>query len=417
MLQLSYSTNGLLSLDLFAAIEAVQQAGYAGVELSFDKKQFNPFEMDQRDIRSLRHFLARCGIKPACIATPTITFLADRPHEPSMICLDRAGRKQRIDLVRKGIEIAKALGAPIVSFGSGFIRDEHVNRPNINPYEILAESVNECLKDIGDVTLVIEPEPGMLIETLDQAIAFIESVASPNFRLHMDLCHVYCSETDYAGSISKATPYTKYLHVSDTEEGCNLKLVAYSPDMKMNFGFANYLIYFPETCDFLFLSQDRAIFFYETRPCAELAAIIDNIISDNNVGSVQQIYYHDLHRTSSHLDREINTYAVSVPGLSFYVLDRAKPILKYLRTSNPKEGNQIILKRKIANSLTDKVHYHDIPGRGKIDFANTFGILEKNGFSGYATVELYHHVDAWQKALHESISFLSTKLGQGEISE
>jgi hypothetical protein len=87
MIKLSYSTNGLLNLNLFSAIDAVERAGYNGIELSFDKNQFNPFELNFQDLKKIRDYFGTKNIKPACIATPTIAFLSDRPHEPSVICL------------------------------------------------------------------------------------------------------------------------------------------------------------------------------------------------------------------------------------------------------------------------------------------------------------------------------------------
>ena len=55
-----------------------------------------------------------------------------------------------------------------------------MKRPDINPRELLAESIRECLQDVGDVTLVIEPEPGMLIETMDQGIDLIKEINDPH---------------------------------------------------------------------------------------------------------------------------------------------------------------------------------------------------------------------------------------------
>lgn len=404
MINLAYSTNGLLNLDLFSAIEAVEKAGYSGIELSFDRKQFNPFELDMRALKKIHHFFGTKTVKPACIATPTIAFLSDRPHEPSVICLDKAGRKQRISLIKKGIEIAKILGAPVVSFGSGFIRDEHVANPQANPMEILAESVHECMKDLGDITLTIEPEPGMLIETLDEGLAIVNAIGSKQFQLHMDLCHVYCSEKNYAEAVAKAAPRTAYLHVSDTKSGCNVKLKSYASDLVMDFDFASYLIYFPETCDFLFVDRQRAICFHEDMPNGSVLAKMCDLAGTN---AIQFVNYGELSMTDSPLDREINTYAVSVPGLSFYVLDRAKPVLRYLRTAPLGEAGRPVLDKKVANTLTGKVHYHDIPGQGEIDFKHTFQLLEQQGFQGYATVELYHHVNTWEKALRDSIKVLA----------
>ena len=66
-----------------------------------------------------------------------------------------------------------------------------------------------------------------------------------------------------------------------------------------------------------------------------------------------------------------------------------------------------LVDKMIANSLTGIVHFHEIPGEGTLDFGASFKALTDHGFSGYASVELYHHVGAWQKALHDSYAFLS----------
>jgi sugar phosphate isomerase/epimerase len=63
--------------------------------------------------------------------------------------------------------------------------------------------------------------------------------------------------------------------------------------------------------------------------------------------------------------------------------------------------------KMVANTLTGIVHFHEIPGEGTMDFAASFKALSDNGFSGYASVELYHHVQSWQKALAGSFKHLS----------
>jgi len=63
---------------------------------------------------------------------------------------DLAGRKRRIDLVKRGIEIARKLGVSLVTFGSGFIRDEHLVNPSVEPRELLVDSIHQCLQAIRD---------------------------------------------------------------------------------------------------------------------------------------------------------------------------------------------------------------------------------------------------------------------------
>ncbi len=412
-MKLSYSTNGLVNLDILTAISVVKDAGYDGVELAFDVKQFNPLTLTHSQLIEIKQCLAKKRISPACIQTASMPFLKDRPHEPSIICLDKAGRKQRIHMIKKGIEIAKFLHSPIVTFGSGFIRDEHILNRDINPQEILIEGIEECMKDLGgEITLVIEPEPGMYIETLDQALSLIKSVNSDYFKLHIDLCHLYCSENDYISSLREAIPYTRYLHISDTSQGCNVKLYTYTPHLKFDFLFSNYLIYFPETCDFLFLTKGESIYFYSGE--------FDKVVNERakkliDQKAVHYVNYDTLDFKISSLEKEINTYIVSVSELSFCVLDRAKPILHYLRTHPYHKNGTNILDKKIANTLTGKVHYHDIPGVGEIDFTKCFQILTENNFDGYATVELYHHINTWESALKQSIKSLKNYLNAGII--
>jgi sugar phosphate isomerase/epimerase len=66
-----------------------------------------------------------------------------------------------------------------------------------------------------------------------------------------------------------------------------------------------------------------------------------------------------------------------------------------------------LIDKMVANTLTGIVHFHEIPGEGTLDFAASFNALTTHGFSGYASVELYHHVEAWEKALYDSYAHLS----------
>lgn len=392
------------------AIDAVERAGYPGIELAFHRDQFNPFEFSDEDLLVLRLRFDMRGIKPSCISTATLFFLADRPHDPSAMCVDLAGRKQRVRLIKEGIRIARALHVNIVSFGSGFIRDEHVKSPHIDPESLLIESIHECLAFIGDddITLTIEPEPGMFIETIDQGLALIEKVNSGKFRLHIDICHAYCSDDDYINALAKAAPLTKYLHVSDTKDGYNLKILQKTDGLKLDLDFASYLIYCPETADFLLLDQSRAVYFYSQPLDNKSRERIKDIARGyNGAPDVVFFAYDDLPTGSSIFDDEIFTYSLSVPRLSFYVLDRAKPIIRYLREDDRSDEGLPYLDKMVANSLTGKVHFHMIPGDGQIDFVSCFKALADNGFDGYATVELYHHIDVWKEAVTESYRHLS----------
>ncbi len=410
MTKLSYSTFGLTQLSFLDAIDAVDKAGYPGIELSFHRDQFNPFEITDDDLTTIKKRFETTRVRPACVATASHFFTPSRPHEPSLMCIEAAGRKRRINLVKRGIDVARKLGVDLVTFGSGFIRDDHVAHTSIDPNELLVDSIQQCLKEVRsdeDITLLIEPEPGMFIETLDQGIRLVNEVNSPKFKLHLDLCHNYCSEKDYIDALAVAAPYARYLHVSDAREGYNLKIVKMSENLNIDLNFAAYLVYFPETADFLLLDQCNPIYFFDEKPDSQQMKIAEELAGSLNITvPVAYVDYNSLYAGSTEFDDEVFTYLISVPGLSFDVLERARPIIIYLRSTKNSEGT-FLMEKMVANTVTGIVHFHEIPGEGTLDFEASFKALNDNGFTGYASVELYHHVASWQKALTDSFHHLS----------
>lgn len=410
MIKLCYSTFGLTNLDFLQSITEVDRAGYPGVELSFHRDQFNPFNFTDDYLDAVKKRLDSLEVTAACVSTASHFFTPQRPHEPSLMSPDLAGRKRRIDLVKRGIRAARRLGVPLVSFGSGFIRDEHVSNPSVNPRELLVDSVQQCLKELHDgedITLLIEPEPGMYIETLEQGMNLVDEVGSPRFQLHLDLNHNYCSEINYLEALAQAAPRAKFLHVSDSQEGYNLKLVKWADGLTLDLNFAKYLIYFPETADYLLVDPDHPIYFCDDAPDAKQKSRIEAILGSANISAPPAfVDYNSLPAGQSPFESEIFVYLISVPGLSYDVLERARPIIIYLRSTKDKNG-KLLMDKMVANTLTGIVHFHEIPGEGTMDFAATFQTLRDNGFSGYASVELYHHVASWEKALKDSYKHLS----------
>jgi len=402
MIDLAYSSFGLTRLPFLDAIDAVARAGYAGMEIAFHRDHFNPFDLGDDDLDAVKHRLARAGIVPACVATASHFFTPSRPHEPSLMSLDTAGRKRRIDLVKRGIRVARRLGTNLVTCGSGFVREEHVRQPQVDPLEVLAESIRACLAEIRDdedITLLIEPEPGMAIETLAQGQALIAAVGSPRFALHIDLCHAYCSEPDYLAALAQAAPQARYLHISDARAGWNLKIAEDSDALAVNLDHASTLVYFPDGADYLLLDSRHPLYFADRAPDAARQRRIDALLARAGLAQAARwVDYGSLYAGASPLDDELFTYLISVPGLSFDALERAHPILAWLRGAR----GPALVDMMVANTRTGIVHFHEIPGEGTLDLAASFTALNDHGFHGYGAVELYHHVEGWQQALDAS---------------
>lgn len=403
-IKLAYSTFGLTRLSIIDAIHAVADAGYPGIELAFHRSHFNPFEITDASLKEIKMALKMRNLVPACISSPTYFFLNERPHEPSLMSVDLAGRKQRINLVQRAIKVAQYLGAPVVCFGSGFMREEHLDHPTVNPRDLLIASINECLHDIHDVTLVIEPEPGMYIETIADGIHLVEEINHEQFKLHLDLNHLACGDANYLQEMIKAIPYVRYLHISDALEGYNLKMIDQSKEASVNLDLANYLIYDPQRADYYLLDRQHTVYFYD-KPLssAEKLAFSKKMQLMGQRAQVQYVDYQKLAHNESPYDAEINVYGYSIAHMSFYAIDRAKPILRYLR-------EQGIANKILANTVTGIAHFHELPGKGLVDFMGCFKQLVDKGYSGYGSVELYHHINDWQQALVNSFNYLTPLL-------
>jgi fructoselysine 3-epimerase len=56
--------------------------------------------------------------------------------------------------------------------------------------------------------------------------------------------------------------------------------------------------------------------------------------------------------------------------------------------------------------IQSRKHYHLIPGKGDIDFRELFGVLERYGYCGFVTVELYTYPHRPEEAAREALEFL-----------
>lgn len=59
-----------------------------------------------------------------------------------------------------------------------------------------------------------------------------------------------------------------------------------------------------------------------------------------------------------------------------------------------------------VEDIKKRVHQHEIPGEGDIDFPGFFRVLRQGGYRGFLSVELYNHAPVYEQALTRSMAFL-----------
>jgi sugar phosphate isomerase/epimerase len=138
-----------------------------------------------------------------------------RYWHPSWIEPDRHYRQIRIDHTRRALTLARELGAPCITTEPGGPVE-----PGGSWRQALALFI-EGLKPVTEhaekegVLLLVEPEPGLLIETADQFQELMGHIDSPAVGLNFDIGHAFCVGDDPASTIPRVAKWIRHFHLED----------------------------------------------------------------------------------------------------------------------------------------------------------------------------------------------------------
>lgn len=211
---LGYGTNGFADHPLGEAIEVIHSAGYRAVALTLGHPHLDPFASDWEDrTREIAHDLGRRGMR--VVVETGARYLLDpwRKHRPTLVDRDASAR---MALLRRAVEIAGLLDADCVSLWSGVL-PEDVGAEEA--WMLLSERVAELAAFASErgVVLAIEPEPGMLVETVADALRLRTAVGEPeNLGLTVDLGHCLVVEPGgVAGALRAAGGLLRNVQADD----------------------------------------------------------------------------------------------------------------------------------------------------------------------------------------------------------
>jgi len=209
-----YGTNGFTDHPLPAALDVLQHHGYGAVALTLGHPHLDPFAADWRaQTEALAADLGRRGLR--AVVETGARYLLDplRKHRPTLV--DREA-EPRMAFLRRAVEIAAILDAECVSLWSGVVPDDvSVDQARVLLEERLLE-LTAFAADAG-VTLALEPEPGMLVETVADALALRARLGHPaNLGLTVDLGHcVVVEPTGVVGALRAAGPLLRNVQADD----------------------------------------------------------------------------------------------------------------------------------------------------------------------------------------------------------
>ena len=223
---LGYNTNGLAHHDLLEAIELVAEIGYRSVAISIAHGALDPGdERSGEQLRRVRGLVRRLGMRS--VIETGARFLLDprRKHEPTLVSADPAGRARRIEFTRHAIRCAAELGSDCVSLWSGVLDEA------IAPREAMARLVEglaqvlDCAAAEG-VAIGLEPEPGMLVDSMARYEEILTLVDAGNLRLTLDVGHLHCQgEVPIAAYVRRFAGRLVNVHLEDMRAGVHEHLM------------------------------------------------------------------------------------------------------------------------------------------------------------------------------------------------
>jgi sugar phosphate isomerase/epimerase len=217
-MKLAFSTNAYLKHPFEEAAARIASLGYEGLELLADVPHAWPAGLLENQKRGILEAMDRYRLAFSNINAFMMNAVNDyrQPYwHPSFIEPDRHYRQVRIDHTRRALCLCAELGAPHITTEPGGPLDGGEPRQQaIDLFVEVLKPLAEHAQKLG-VLLLIEPEPGLLLETTEQYLEVAERVNAPSIGLNFDVGHAFCVREDLPRAIEKLAPHIRHYHVED----------------------------------------------------------------------------------------------------------------------------------------------------------------------------------------------------------
>ena len=226
MIKLAFSTNAFKRYSLEDSIREIAKVGYSGVEILCDIPHAYVPSFKDDQVRSLKKTLALSNMQISNLNAFTLYAIGDTYH-PSWI---DDSREMRIEHTIECIRLAKRIGAkhlstepggPVVAppVPSSSQQQEQQQYQDISRFEkIFLDGLTRVTKmaEEEDIKVLIEPEPGLLIENSRQFKNFVTKINNSKYiRLNFDIGHFYCVNEDPAKVVYELSDYIEHFHLAD----------------------------------------------------------------------------------------------------------------------------------------------------------------------------------------------------------
>ena len=208
-----YSTNAFVKFSLFEAVEKIARLGFQGVEIMCDRPHLYPDDFGPEDLTRLRRLLQEQGLGVTNLNSFTLFAVGDT-YLPSWIEPERERREIRVRHTLACLRLAQVLGCGNISVPPGGPLGAISEQEALRRFYEGLERVVPVAEELG-VKVLVEPEPGLLMENTGQFRAFIREVSSPAVGLNFDVGHFFCAGEDPSAAFEELFAWVGHVHLED----------------------------------------------------------------------------------------------------------------------------------------------------------------------------------------------------------
>ncbi|MDY7032310.1 MAG: sugar phosphate isomerase/epimerase family protein [Thermodesulfobacteriota bacterium] len=215
-MKFAFSSNAFRNHSLKDASCAISAAGYTGIEIMCDTPHAYPANLTAADIQTMRDDLVAKRLDIANLNAFMLCAIDDF-HHPSWIEDDKDYRELRIKHTLECIDLAVHLGSRSISTEPGGPLNG-ISRKHA--LELFIEGLSRVLPyaQENDIMILIEPEPGLLIQNSEEFISLMKRLSHPCVGLNLDIGHVFCVGEDPVEKIIQLKDYIHHFHLEDIPE-------------------------------------------------------------------------------------------------------------------------------------------------------------------------------------------------------
>jgi sugar phosphate isomerase/epimerase len=215
-MKLAYNSNGWRGHSIETTVDTLSRLGYDAIELSPQRDQLAPAGWTQAEAERISKVVADSGMQISNLHAGARDLLsAGAPYEPSLISIAANDRARRLDLNRRAIDFAAALGTDLVCLTSGVLPD----RASVSDsWKRLVEGVAECLAyaATAGIRIAIEPEPELFVRSCVDFLELYRRLGCPaGLGLNLDIGHAQVIYEDTPAVIREFAPLLWHVHVED----------------------------------------------------------------------------------------------------------------------------------------------------------------------------------------------------------